>query len=133
MNTELLVRKKLITRQQLNTALEVQKKTGRPLENQDEIARAFGVDLIIDYFGASEIGNIYWTCRHGHRHVNDDLINVIHKNNTSYYSNLWSLPAWNYDIGDRIEFSYKGRCECGSWLPTVDLFIPKNYDNINKQ
>lgn len=108
-------------------------QTGRPLEHQEEIAQAFGVNSVIDYFGASEIGNIYWTCRHGHRHVNDDLINVVRRDNHSYFSNLWSLPAWNYDIGDDIEYSYKGQCACGSWLPTVDYFRPKNYDNIDKQ
>ena len=106
--------------------------TGMPLKNPKYIADTFGVEWVMDYYGSSEMGNTYYTCQHGHRHVHDDFVHAVQRDGKTLFSNLSSLPLWNYDLGDRIEYSYKGLCKCGSYLPTVDLFKTKDYTQINK-
>jgi len=107
--------------------------TGMPLEDPEIIKSAFKTDKLYDVFGSVEISQIYFTCQHGHRHVNDDLLHVVNKQGKSLYSNVWSLPVFNLDSGDYLEYSYKGQCDCGSYLPTVDVFVSKSYLGINKQ
>lgn len=107
--------------------------TGMPLENAEIIKSAFKTDKLYDVFGSVEISQIYFTCQHGHRHVNDDLLHVVNKQGKSLYSNVWSLPVFNLDSGDYLEYSYKGKCDCGSYLPTVDVFVSKSYLGIDKQ
>lgn len=106
--------------------------TGLPIQDPAPVARAFGLDWIMDYYGSSEMGNTYFSCRHGQRHVHDDFVHVTQAPGRSLFSNLSGLPLWNYDLGDQLEFSYKGRCACGSYLPTVDRFQTKSYSNIIK-
>lgn len=106
--------------------------TGLPMEDPRSVAQAFGVDWIMDYYGSSEMGNTYFSCSHGQRHVHDDFIHVSQSDQGSLFSNLSALPIWNYSLGDRLEYSYKGRCGCGSHLPTVDNFVTKSYSNITK-
>ena len=113
--------------------LKVLIQTGTPLTDPEILCDAFGVDHVVDYFGSAEMGNISFTCQHGHQHVNDDFFHIICKNDKSYYSNISSLPIWNYDVGDVINYSYKGQCKCGSYLPTLDKFVPKNSNFSHKE
>ena len=115
--TKLYRMAKLNPKKILGRSLKMIISTGGILENQEFIAEAFGVNKITNMYGAAEIGNIAWTCRHGHFHVNVDL---CHISNNKYISNLTSLPVFNYQLGEEIKFSYKGTCACGSNLPTVD-------------
>lgn len=108
-------------------------QTGMPLTEPTELCTTFGVPYIIDYYGDVAVGNIYWTCPHGHRHVNEDSVHTVQRKGITYFSNLASLPVWNYNIGqETLLYSYKGRCECGSHLSTVDQFDPKSYEFITK-
>jgi phenylacetate-coenzyme A ligase PaaK-like adenylate-forming protein len=106
--------------------------TGMPLLDPDYISRSFGGCQIMDFYGCAEMGNIYFSCTHGHRHVHEDHVHVIERDGKSLYNNLSSLPIWNYDLGDKFSYSFKGRCLCGSHLSTVDHFDTKTYDNIEK-
>jgi phenylacetate-coenzyme A ligase PaaK-like adenylate-forming protein len=107
--------------------------TGTPLANPEILCDAFGVDHIVDYYGSAEMGNISFTCQHGHQHINDDFFHTVNKNHKSYYSNISSLPVWNYELGDKLTYSYKGQCLCGSYLPTLDEFVPKGSDFSHKE
>ena len=106
--------------------------TGMPLEEPRRIADALGVDYIMDYYGSSEMGNISYTCQHKNQHVHDDYAHAVQQDGKTLFSNLSSLPLWNYNLGDSVEYSYKGLCKCGSYLPTVDFFKAKDYSSINK-
>lgn len=108
-------------------------QTGMPLTQPKALCDAFCVPYIIDYYGDTAIGNIYWTCSHGHRHVNEDSIHTVQQKGMTCFSNLLSLPVWNYNIGaETLLYSYKGRCGCGSYLATVDQFAPKSYEFLRK-
>lgn len=121
---------KLNPKKFLTTPLKMVISTGGVLENQEFIAEAFGVERITNMYGAAEIGNIAWTCKHGHFHVNIDL---CHIRDNKYVSNLTSLPIFNYKLGEEIEFSYKGTCACGSNLPTIDcLTVDPTADRSKK-
>lgn len=106
--------------------------TGMSLRDSNYISESFGNCQIMDFYGCAEMGNIYFSCKHGHRHVHEDHVHVVEMNGKNLYSNLSSLPIWNYDLGDRLSYSFKGRCSCGSYLSTVDHFATKTYDNIEK-
>lgn len=109
-------------RQYLQRPLKALISTGRQVWDKQRLLDAFGVDDIYDIYGSSEIGQITWTCRHGHRHFNEDFTHVT---NQRLFTNLWTLPIFNDDLGDEVTYSYKGRCACGSYLATVDHFQAK--------
>jgi len=114
---------KLNPKKRLSTPLKMLINTGGKLEHSQQVADAFGVEKIVDMYGALEIGNISWTCKHGHVHVNIDL---CHIEQGKYFSNLTNLPIFRYQLGEEIHYSYKGTCACGSNLPTVDKFVASN-------
>jgi phenylacetate-coenzyme A ligase PaaK-like adenylate-forming protein len=99
--------------------------TGGHITDKQRLMDAFGVDDIYDIYGSSEIGQIMWTCRHGHQHFNEDFTHMTYRDGRSFFTNIWTLPIFNNDLGDYISYSYKGRCECGSYLATVDEFRAK--------
>ena len=107
--------------------------TGMTLEEKQRIAEAFGVEAVVDMYGTVEIGNQYFTCSHGHRHVHEDLFHSVQRGNESLFSNLQSNLVWNYTIPqEQLIYSDKGKCECGSYLPTVDHFVPNSADRSMK-
>jgi phenylacetate-coenzyme A ligase PaaK-like adenylate-forming protein len=103
--------------------------TGAPAINNNFVAEAFGVDRVTDMYGLAEMGNVAWTCKHGHFHVNIDLCYI---EQGQYFSNISNLPIFRYESGEKLEFSYKGTCACGSNLPTIDKFIASNIDRSKK-
>jgi len=124
---KLLRMAKLQPKKLLSRPLKMVISTGGPTDDAEEIAEAFGVSKIVNYYGSSEIGNIAWSCNHGHLHVNIDLCYI---EDNKYFTNLTNLPVFNYVQGEEIYFSYKGTCDCGSNLPTIDeLLVPKTNRN----
>lgn len=98
---------------------------GGHVTNKQRLLDAFGVDEIYDIYGSSEIGQISWTCSHGHRHFNEDFTIMTYRDGKSYFTNIWTLPIFNNDLGDWLTHSYHGRCACGSYLATIDDFRAK--------
>jgi phenylacetate-coenzyme A ligase PaaK-like adenylate-forming protein len=120
---------KLMPKNILSHPLKMVISLGGTLENKEEIADAFGINQVVDYYGSSEMGNIGWTCAHGHFHVNIDM---CHISQGKYFTNLTNLPIFNYAQGEELNFSFKGTCECGSNLPTVDQFTVSNFNKLEK-
>lgn len=120
---------RLEPKRHLSKQLKMVISTGSRLDNNREIADAFGVDRVVDMYGSAELGNVAWTCNQGHFHVNIDLCYI---EQGRYFSNLSNLPILRYEQGEEIYFSYKGTCGCGSNLPTVDKLISSTADRSKK-
>jgi len=132
--TKLLRMARLGPKKYIKNKIKLIISVGEKLTDAEEIAKAFDVKLVTDSYGSVEMGNIFWTCPFGHKHVNDDVLHIIpsNDNDRSLFSNLSSLPVFNYDLGENLNFSYKGKCECGSYLPTVDAFTIDGPSRANK-
>jgi phenylacetate-coenzyme A ligase PaaK-like adenylate-forming protein len=120
---KLLKLAKLNPKKKLSTPLKLLINTGGRLDDPDMVADAFGVSHVVNMYGSSEMGNIAWSCKHQYTHVN---IDTCHIEQGKYFSNLTNLPIFRYLQGEQLEFSFKGTCDCGSNLPTVDKFISNN-------
>jgi phenylacetate-coenzyme A ligase PaaK-like adenylate-forming protein len=130
--TKLLRMAKLNPKKYLKRPMKMVMSLGEKLHDAEEIAEAFGVKHVVDSYGAVEFGSIYWTCPAGHKHVNADMLFMENTSDLTYFSNLSSLPVFRYGLGEKLSYSYKGQCECGSHLPTVDAFEIKGPDRSNK-
>lgn len=130
--TKLLRLARLKPRNYMKRQIKLILSVGEKLHDAEEIAEAFGVPRVTDSYGSVEMGNIFWTCPYGHKHVNDDLLDITTQDGVTTFSNVTSLPIFRYVLGETLEFSYKGRCECGSVLPTVDKFVVNGPDRANK-
>ena len=127
---KLLRMAKLKPKTLLSRPLKMVISAGGPIKHEEEIADAFGVNQIVNFYGSAEMSNIAWTCNRGHFHVNIDLCYI---NQGKYFTNLTNLPVFNYVQGEELKFSYKGTCACGSNLPTVDKMIVSIADRNHKE
>ena len=94
-------------------------------QHREYIQQKFSASKIIDGYGCVEMGLITFTCTHGHQHVNEDLVNFADQNNHGVLTRLVGSPLFNLHSVERLKYSYKGQCACGSFLSTVDEFIPR--------
>lgn len=115
----------LIQSQDQISSLRLILQIGEPLSHEDalEIKQKFNVEHILDGYGSVEMGQVTFTCPYGYQHLHEDLTPIVTINNYSYGSRLISLPVFNLKIPEVIEYSFKGQCRCGSYLPTVDKFV----------
>ena len=102
-------------------------QAGEHLSNEDQllISKQFNVDRVVNLYGSVEMGLIFYVCPHGQQHVNEDLICATTKDNKTYFSKLISMPLFNLQSSEVVRYSYKGQCTCGSFLSTVDEFVPR--------
>lgn len=117
------------------SSLRLLVQIGEPLNEEDaqELKHKFGVTDILDGYGCIEMGQITFTCPYGHRHLHEDLTPILTVGNQSYGSKLISLPVFNLKISETIEYSFKGQCTCGSYLPTVDKFVARTNPVYRKE
>ena len=94
-------------------------------EDQQLIAKQFNVDRVVNLYGSVEMGLIFYVCSHNQQHVNEDLICATNKDNKTYFTKLISMPLFNLQSSEIVKYSYKGQCKCGSFLSTVDEFVPR--------
>ena len=100
--------------------------TGAPAtEEQMNTMKKYLGTSFINMYGIMEMGNIAWTCNAGQQHVNIDFVNVSNRDGKTIYDGLSLFPIFNYHVGDNIEYEWNGKCDCGSYLPTVTKFSNK--------
>ena len=106
---------------------------GMALTDEEYLCDAFGIDQITDLYGSAEMGSVHFECPHGQLHFHDDLVHSVDHSEGTLLSNLYSIPIFNYlqAPGEYVKYSYKGVCACGSYLPTVDNFVPRKVVNPN--
>lgn len=95
-------------------------------QDRDYIQQRFLVPNVMNGFGSVEMAQIAFTCGHGQMHVHDDLFFAVDQGTHSVGTRLVGVPAFNIQLEERILFSYKGQCKCGSYLSTVDQLITRN-------
>jgi phenylacetate-coenzyme A ligase PaaK-like adenylate-forming protein len=103
------------------------------LETREYLQQKFNVSTVVDGYGCAEMGLITFTCPHGHQHINEDLVNFSERNNHGVLTRLVGAPLFNLTTVERLKYSYKGQCDCGSFLSTVDEFIPRNNAIYSKE
>lgn len=123
---------KMLSHTNLANQLKLIIITGIPTTRTKQIEDTFGCP-VTDYYGSSEMGHTYYKCKHNQRHVHVDFVSVIQKQNKSLFSNIATLPIFNYDLGDELHYEWNGRCDCGSFLPVVTHFKTKDFSHINKE
>jgi phenylacetate-coenzyme A ligase PaaK-like adenylate-forming protein len=107
---------------------------GEPMSSQDcqLIKDLYGVNTVLDSYGCVEAGQISFNCSAGNIHVHEDLVHVVNIQGNSYATKLVSLPIFNVLSPEILQYSYKGKCDCGSFLATVDKFCPRQ-TTINRK
>jgi phenylacetate-coenzyme A ligase PaaK-like adenylate-forming protein len=108
---------------------------GQQLSDDDRkhIQEKFLVHDVLNGYGNVEMSQIAFSCPAGKMHVHDDLFYAIDLGTHSLFTRLVGSPAFNIESEERIMFSYKGRCECGSYLSTVDQLITRNICSNQKE
>ena len=99
-------------------------------EDAHYVSEAFGVEKIVNFYGCAEMGQISYTCPFEHTHVHDDLMHVVQGESGSLMTKLTGLAIFNIANHDIIQYTYKGKCRCGSYLPTVDVFKSRDHAQI---
>jgi phenylacetate-coenzyme A ligase PaaK-like adenylate-forming protein len=115
-------------------SLKLVVQIGQQLSDEDRkyIQEKFSVTQLLNGYGTVEMSQTAFTCSAGKMHVHDDLFYSIDRGAHSLGTHLVSAPAFNIESEERIVFSYKGQCECGSYLSTVDQLITRN-NAINRK
>ena len=106
--------------------------TGTPTDLTQEIQDRFQCP-VTEYYGSSEMGQTFYTCKHGQRHLNIDFVYPGEKQGKTVFSNISTLPIFNYVLGDELKYEWNGCCDCGSYLPVVTHFQTKNFSQIIKE
>jgi phenylacetate-CoA ligase len=105
------------------------------------LAEGFGVP-VFDEYGAWELLNVYYECRHGGRHIAEDrvLVEVVDPDGrqlpagaegsvVATHLRERAMPLLRYQLGDAglIE---PGRCRCGRRFRTMRLTKGRENDNV---
>ena len=110
-------------------------------ESRETLQRGFGVP-VFDEYGAWELLNVYYQCRHGGRHVAEDriLVEIVDGDGrplpagsegsvVATHLRERAMPLLRYRLGDTglIE---PGRCPCGRRFRTMRLTKGRENDNV---
>lgn len=106
--------------------------TGTPTDRIRAIEDRFQCP-VTEYYGSSEMGHTYYTCNQGRRHLHVDFVYPGQKKGKTVFNNVATLPIFNYNLGDEIDYEWNGQCDCGSYLPVVTHFKTKNFSQIIKE